>query len=127
METPEVLEGCKWKQLFKAFIRSDNFWPWYNKKRSEIVSQWAEIHRILRLNTDNKSLIAACEDEESKVALYMRIKKAIETHKCVVEGKAYIKKDTDDALMLKMKEHLTFLASDLEPQSIKLLVEIKRL
>ena len=39
LDTPDCLEGSKWRVIYKAFIRSPNFRPWFNKRKSEIKLQ----------------------------------------------------------------------------------------
>jgi hypothetical protein len=126
IDAPPLLEDTKWRSLYKAFLRSPNFWPWFNRRKAEVLNQWSEIHRILRLNISNANLIMFHEDESSKVGLYLRIKKAITVYEAaasvkdptMITASAAAAEDTSEVFE-KMKEHLEFVASKLSINSKK--------
>ena len=57
----------------------------------------------------------SCKDEDSRIALYLRIKRAIEHHGVLMDSRnGDDTEECDNVLLLKMREHLAFVASYLK-------------
>ena len=50
-----------WKKLYRRFLESPHFWPWFEHKRSECTTDFDGVLKLMRLNADHSNLICAMD------------------------------------------------------------------
>eukprot|EP00163_Fabomonas_tropica_P000606 TRINITY_DN10395_c0_g1_i9.p1 TRINITY_DN10395_c0_g1~~TRINITY_DN10395_c0_g1_i9.p1 ORF type:complete len:225 (+),score=38.48 TRINITY_DN10395_c0_g1_i9:1044-1718(+) len=71
------LNVTKGASLYRAFIRSVNFKPWFQARRQESLGHYANLCRHLKFESDVGSLLGTL-DEVRQVDLAMKIRDALE-------------------------------------------------
>jgi hypothetical protein len=97
-------------QLYRAFLESANFWPWFNGRRQQCLREIRAIFRSLRLRTDAAVLLRGPDGRglgpEARALLHERVGQALQQERRRQERSGGGGGAADGELVAQMNRHL---------------------